>query len=89
MTAVASRTFHEIDVHLGPGSQTLRISLVPPKGREPGTLSLQLGHGGQGLPDPFVPVRGAGAELQVPAGYASGIRLALGALSVLLAEAGQ
>ncbi len=83
---VTRRTLHTVDVMLGPGWQTLRISLVPPHGREPGSLRLQLGHGGQGLPDPFTPKRGAGAELLVPVEHGPGLRDAVAALGVLLED---
>jgi hypothetical protein len=70
---------HVVDVPLGPGRQTLRVSLMAgPDGA--GVLTLAPGFGGAETGDPFLRPDWCGLPVQLPAAALPALREALGAL---------
>lgn len=72
------RTLDTLDLPLGPGRPTVRLTLTRDEDGEAVELGIAVGHGGGKSPDPFRPDRG----VAVPGAVLPRLRSALDALDV-------
>lgn len=75
-----TRTVRSVDVPLGPGRQTLRITLARDQNGEPETLIFACGFGGGGTGEGFHRPHWCGTPLQLPGATLETVRDALDAL---------
>lgn len=74
---IERRTLETVDLPIGPGRPTVRLTLTRDEEGGPVELGVAVGHGGGDGPDPFRPDRG----VAVPGGVLPRLREALDALA--------
>ena len=77
MSAPLTRTVETVDIALGPGRTTLRVSLSRSPAGEPDTLVLAAGFGGAETGDPFLSPEWCGQPLTLPASVLPELRAVL------------
>ena len=81
MTTPATRTVRSMDITLGPGRQTLRLTLTLDAEGAPDGLVLAAGFGGAETGDPFLRPSYCSDPLVLPASVLPELRQALDALA--------
>lgn len=82
MTTPTTRTVRSVDLPLGPGRQTLRVTLTMDANGEPEGVVMAAGFGGANTGDPFLRPGYCSDPLVLPASIIGELRAALEALEV-------
>lgn len=77
-----TRTVRTVDVKLGPGRETLRVTLTTGEDGEPESLVLASGFGGGDTAEPFLRPGWGSSPLALPASVLPRLREALDALEL-------
>lgn len=80
MTTPTDRTVRSVDLSLGPGRQTLRVTLTLDQHGQPESVVLAAGFGGADSGDPFLRPAYLAEPLVLPASVLPELRQALDAL---------